>query len=221
MPELFDKPQSALKLADGELAALKARLPRWATKKYGESAIVDAEYLRRGWHGTIGGCRLLTVDRYLAVGQRLVDDGYKILDLAWAVRAYADEIASDVWRRQNPKARLTFEAFFKSGRLDIYISAGEQLRDQDRNCKSAAAARRAENEQRDQRAALYAEYKALPAAERAKLLEQALVALGGAALAFGRRDESNPTIRNMICKLIQRRRQQNRLDVAPIGSVLE
>jgi len=220
MPELSTKPQSSLVLADAELAALAKRLPRWAVKKYGEAVVVDAEYLRRLWNELLQGCRLLTEPRYTAVGQRFVD-GYELGSLEWALRAYAKEIGTDMWRKLNPQARRTMESFFQDGRLDIYIDLGLKLKESEDRTRKAAAARLQENKQSHQLKSLYQQYKALPAAERAKLLEQALAAIGGAARAFGHQDESNPMIRNKLCQLIQRRQQQAKLDVAPIGSVLE
>jgi len=132
MTDLFDHPTSPLKLTDNELAAIRARIPRGLRRRFPDALLIDAEWLRRGWAKKIGACRVLSLERIEAVRAAVERQGYTIIELGWAILAYARELAGDMWRRQNPAARKSFEAFLTCDRLEVYVGLGEKLQRQRR-----------------------------------------------------------------------------------------
>jgi len=227
MAELFDKPQSPLKLTDAELKALRASVPRGPKdrgarhylKGITDAQLADAEYLRRGWHGLLRACRKLTEDRLRAAIARL-DEGFGVEDLRWAIKAYAAEIGKDVWRQQNPQARLTFERFLNGDRFELYVDLGEQLADAEARIKRHAAQRRRERYQARVSEELLDTFLGLPFDERKAMIERAVAQLEARGKLPGSRSIDNPFVRNQVLRLMQRD-EQNAGSSASLGEALE
>ena len=129
-------------LAEHDPAAIVARLPIWLINQAGGPRLAACEYLRRVWNKAFEALGLttyvLTIERVQAVCRRL-DEGFGVQQLARAIIAYAAECKSQ-WRVSNPTARKPLEDFLNHGRLDIYLSIGEQRIRADRQARAEIAA---------------------------------------------------------------------------------
>lgn len=184
MPDLFDKPTARVSLPDQDVEQLRARIPEQLVRRYGLGRLIDAEILRRAFREHCGGCTVLNVERFVAIGKR-IDEGYTPRDLFQAIIAYGHELKSNDWRQKNPTARRSLESFLSGDRFDVYVAIGEQLL-----------------EDRD-----LAQYentlRSLSAGESTALLADALRVLERSGPYKGDRKLTNPIIRREALRLLR------------------
>ena len=202
MSTLFDK-------SDPLLADLR---PEWLAALDVDQAgrrvspwLIVAEWLRHGWNKNFPGLpvRVINDERLQAVCRRL-DDEISPLDLGWAISAYGDECRSEPWRIERPSARLAFEAFLGSPRLEFYLQAGQALRDKRRSVTQRAAERRQEQRDSTSVAGLLGVFDRLPPAERDALVRRAVADLEARGQFAGGRTVGNPLVRAKVLQLLQR-----------------
>lgn len=104
------------------------RLPGWCLKTLSRGELAACEYLRRVWNRAFDGLGnttyVLTDGRVDQVRQRL-RQGFRVVQIALAIRAYAEECKSP-WYVKRSTARRTFEDFLKHDRFDLYVCLGDK-----------------------------------------------------------------------------------------------
>jgi hypothetical protein len=184
MPGLFDKPTCKLPISEAEIAQLRARIPSWMIKRFGESAMIDAEFLRRAFREELGGCTVLNGDRFLAIGMRL-EEQQTPLQIFQAILAYAAEIKTNAYRLANPSARQSLEEFVASKRFDVYVALGEKLVESRKLAKMETLLRK------------------MTAAEQAALLADAMRWIERNGTRYtGQRTLANPVVRREALRLL-------------------
>jgi len=137
--------QSLLTLTAEQIAELRRKAPAslrdypgtMLARTVSDAVLVDAEWLRRGWRKHVGGCTKLTalrIEIVFSLREHLKsldeDSRFSLIDVAWAIRLYGDEVSGKVggdksaqWRRDHPTACKTFESFLGCYEtLDRYVA---------------------------------------------------------------------------------------------------
>lgn len=227
MPDLFDKPDDPLLsalprafLVDFKLDHAARRISPWLRRKCTAAEIAVAEWLRQGWHQRFQDCRVLN-DTRLAAVKRLLDDELAPLDLAWAIRAYQQECATEKGRLANPAMRRTFESFMgASGVVEHYIGPGRKLADAETDRRRRIDARAAERAETQTIAGLRAAFDGLSKPDQMVLVGRAVDSLTAQNRMRGAGALTNPLVHAKVLQLLQEDDAKSREAATPAGAVL-
>jgi hypothetical protein len=163
-------------------------------------------------------CRVLNDARYTAISNALAA-AITPLEIAWAIRAYADHCRTEKFRIDNRHARRTFESFFANA-LEYWIPHGQALRDKQRDRAQRSAERVVERRQQQTVDGLHAAWDAMTGDARHELIQQAVKRLAARNIYPGREDMANPMVRTKVFEILQEDLRSRNTDARPVGQVV-